>query len=90
MTVELQQSNNENFEDSRIIYSGKNTAYFLSGLKDNTYYFRLKPVNGTWTDPITVHVAHHSIQKAVSLFIVGVLIFCSIIMVIIRGAKNEQ
>ncbi len=90
--VELQQSENQNFKPTRTIYSGQNKSFFLSGLQDGAYYYRIRAAaDKSWSSPITtLHVVHHSMKKALSLFALGAFIFIAIVFVVLRGASNEQ
>jgi hypothetical protein len=84
--VELQQAKREDFSDATIIYHGPDNATFISGLEDGTYYYRIRKVDGTWSDFIRVKVKHHSLSLAISLFAAGSIVFLLTVWVVVNGA----
>lgn len=88
--IELQQSRTPDFKESEMIYHGHNDSFFLSGLQNGAYYYRMKVDNNAWSDTLTLTVKHHSFQKAWLLFILGAVVFSSIVWVIIRGEQHAE
>jgi hypothetical protein len=84
--VELQQAKSEDFSDATIIYHGPDNATFISGLEDGTYYYRIRKVDGSWSDFIRVDVKHHSLSLAISLFVAGSIVFLLTVWVVVKGA----
>lgn len=88
--IALQQSTTPQFGDAATLYQGKNRSFFLSGLRDGTYYFRLRGDSGGWSDPLRVQVEHHPLEKAWLLFALGMLVFVLTAGAIVRGATHES
>lgn len=88
--IELQQSLMFDFKEAETLYSGHNDSFFLSGLQNGTYYYRIKADNGVWSDALTLQVKHHSFEKAWLLFAIGIMVFGSIVWVIIRGETHAE
>ena len=84
--VELEQAKNKDFSDAVVIYNGPDNATFVSGLEDGTYYYRIRKVNGSWSDTISVTVNHHALSLAISLFIAGSIVFLLTVWVVVKGA----
>jgi len=95
-SVELQQSQDPQFQNAQTqtIYQGANPSYFVSGLKDGVYYFRLRTMEGQdaqiWSAPLELRVAHHGALKTWGLFALGAVVLLGIFFVIIKGAADEQ
>ena len=84
--VELQQAETKDFSDATIVYRGPDNATFISGLEDGTYYYRIRKVDGSWSDFISVNVKHHSLSLAISLFVAGSIVFLLTVWVVVKGA----
>lgn len=84
--VELQQATREDFSDATIVYNGPDNATFISGLEDGTYYYRIRKVDGSWSDFVRVNVKHHSLSLALSLFVAGSIVFLLTVWVVVKGA----
>jgi hypothetical protein len=91
---ELQQSTVANFDSSIIRYSGPDLASYISGLKNNTYHYRVRFVSkndtSVWSQPIVVSVEHHSLQLAFTLFGLGAIVFIATVFVVVRGARKSS
>ncbi len=88
--VELQQSQTPDFKAAKTLYKGYNDGFFLSGLQNGAYYYRINVNNGAWSDTLMLKVEHHSLRKAWFLFILGAVVFVSIVWVIIRGEQHAE
>ena len=88
--VELQQAEDKLFDNPHVIYRGPDNATFVSGLEDGTYYFRVRKLEGPWSEVITVNVKHHSLQVAFILFGLGAIVFAMTVFVVVRGAVNSS
>ena len=91
---ELQQSAGIDFSEPVILYRGPDYATFLSGLRNGTYYYRLRAHSkaedgqvSEWTEPMKVEVKHHSLQLAFTLFGVGAVVFLLTVGIVVRGAR---
>lgn len=87
-TVILQQAQNPEFADPKVLYQGLDKATFISGLTDGIYYYRIKEVNGDWSSTYHVVVEHQSLQLAYTLFGIGALVFLLTVGVIYKGMKQ--
>lgn len=87
--VTLKLARKADFADARTLYSGGNSAYFLSGLADGTYYLELQGSGGETSAPLKLTVAHQSLTRALWLAGLGALVFLSTVAVIFRGARDE-
>lgn len=85
--VTLEVSNNPSFERPRALYQGSGTSFFISGLSDGKYYYRLRDVSSEDTEVFILTVAHRSLTLALSLFALGSLVFLAIVAVILRGER---
>ncbi len=93
---ELQQSETKEFSDPLLKYKGPDTASYISGLPNGTYYYRIRTSNtetgntSAWSETITLKVQHHSIQLAITLMVVGALVFIATVSVIIHGTMTMK
>ncbi|OCC23023.1 hypothetical protein MB02_14525 [Croceicoccus estronivorus] len=87
--VTLDLAHRPDFSDARTLYSGANSAYFLSGLADGTYYLKLRDEAGTASATLELDVAHQSLTRALWLAGLGALVFLAIVATILRGARDE-
>lgn len=77
------------FSDARTVYRGSATGYFLSGLANGEYYFRLEGKSGAVSAPVRLEVMHQSLQRAIWLSAIGMLVTLAIVLTILRGARDE-
>jgi len=93
---ELQQSTSIDFQNSVLKYKGQDTATYISGLPNGTYFFRIRAIHhntqqsGEWSEPLTLAVQHHSLYLAFILMAVGAVVFASTVAVIVRGAATTS
>jgi len=87
---ELQQAGNREFTSYSTIYTGADMATVISGLPDRLYFYRVR-VNGSndWSDPVEVEVKHHSLTRAFGFFVLGALMFVTMLVVLIKGARRS-
>lgn len=90
MPVIVEMALNASFDEPRILYAGKNRSAFISGLHNGNYFLRIKPAGGNWSSQTTLEVQHHSMSKAIYLFLIGLFVFALTVLVIIREACNES
>ena len=74
----------------RPLYTGRNTAYFISGLADGTYALRLREEGGTQSAPFRLTVEHQSASRALLLSLLGAIVFLSVVAVIAKGAARDD
>jgi hypothetical protein len=87
---ELQSATDETFETPKLMYKGPDRASFVSGLKNGTYYYRVKSENSSWSKTLVVEVEHHSIQLAMILFAVGGIVFLLTVAVVVEGTFRAK
>ena len=87
VTLELAQSSD--FADARPLYQGSQTGYFLSGLAGGEYFLRLSDEAGARSEVVRLTVVHQSLARALWLTVIGAIITLGIIVVIVRGARND-
>lgn len=85
--VTLEVSKNSSFERPRALYQGTGTSFFISGLSDGEYYFRLREISPKNAEIFILTVAHRSLTLALSLFALGSVVFLAIVAVILRGER---
>lgn len=89
--VILQQSPSENFGTtiSREFNLPANGSVTITGLNDGLYYYRaIHSGESSFSNVVTVEVAHHSLQRAVAFFLVGLVLFLILVATIIKGNRS--
>ncbi|WP_310693435.1 fibronectin type III domain-containing protein [Thiohalophilus sp.] len=90
--VELQEADNARFENAEPLYQGRDRARVVTGRSDGTYYYRARTVDdgaaGAWSDIVKVQVKHHPLSRALGFFIVGAIVFLSIVIAILIGNRR--
>lgn len=91
-TFRLEQSEDPDFQDPKVVYTGPDRASFISGLPNGHYYFRIRTEAGDeiseWSSTISVRVKHHSLTMALSLASLGLVVFMLTVAVVISGVKK--
>lgn len=87
----VEQSTDSSFNNSKIIYSGRDRATYISGLKNGTYFFRIKiEGNDSWADPVRLIVEHHDLKTAYILSVIGLTVFLATAVVLITGVNKTK
>jgi len=90
---ELQEASSPGFKETTTPYSGPDRATVISGKPDGTWHYRIRAsVNGqpgSWSNPVAVTVAHHSLARALMFLVLGFIIFVAIVLTILRSRKTE-
>lgn len=88
----LEESPSQDFSSASLIYSGPDKSRVISGKPDGSYFYRvsLSDDSAASSDVIAVEVAHHSIQRALFFFVLGFVVFGSILFTVLRGAPEED
>ncbi len=89
-SYQLQQSAVASFSNNKTLYQGSDTASFLSGLSNGTYYFRVLDNQGNVSNIVTVTVAHHSLKQAFSFFALGGLMFIILVIVLLTANRTKE
>ena len=88
-SFELQESTKTNFADAKTLYQGQDTASFISGRRNGSYFYRVRTSEDqTWSDSVLVTVKHHSLTKAFGFFFIGLFVFTCTLLFIIFGNKR--
>ncbi|MFQ5471088.1 MAG: hypothetical protein ACE5EH_12465 [Gammaproteobacteria bacterium] len=82
---ELQQSNSDDFKNSRTIYKGPDKARTMSGLTNGNYYYRLRSSGHEWSEAIVVKVEHYELSTAFIFLGLGAIVFLATAILIVRG-----
>ncbi len=89
---ELQQADNKEFKNPKVIYLGEDFATFLSGLPDGDLYHRVRSVSenesSDWSSTVVVKVRHHPLELALTLFGLGALVFAFTVGIVIQGVRR--
>ncbi len=92
---DIEMDRRENFASPERVYRGEDGSTVLSGLADDTYYFRARvwlrgePVTD-WSEPVPVTVEHHPLEQALGLFALGAVVFAATVALIITGRQRTQ
>ncbi|TWT75226.1 hypothetical protein [Allorhodopirellula solitaria] len=92
------------FESSYLVKDGEGTTYyrghlpmaFISGLPDGEYRFDVWAVDSEGSilargsGPAVVRVEHWSLTQAMSLFVIGLVVFLILVGVIVHGAVRGR
>ncbi len=91
--VEIQEADNARFRNAETLYQGRDRARVVTGRSDGTYYYRARRIDvngstGAWSDIVKVQVEHHPLSRAFGFFIVGAIVFLSILIAILIGNRR--
>ena len=84
----LEQSSNQDFSSTIERSLAGATAATITGLSDGVYYFRLTESDNPISNTVSVTVAHHSLARAGSFFLLGLALFSLLIISILRGNRR--
>ncbi len=87
--VTLSMASQPDMADASRLYQGDAESYFLSGLHNGTYYLRLQGQGGAVSKTVQLSVQHQSLERAIWLTLVGAFIALSILVTILRGARDD-
>jgi hypothetical protein len=92
--VHIQQALDGRFETPSTLYRGSDSASVITGLVDGDYHYRgrLERRDGTyseWSPAINISVEHHSLPRAISFFLLGLVVFMATLLLIIFGARRH-
>lgn len=87
-TLRLEQDSNSRFSDPVVREIAGEGAATITGLTDGNYYFRLVNNGSVISNTVQVAVAHHSLGRAFSFFLLGLTLFSILVATILRGNKQ--
>lgn len=81
-------------ENGRVIYEGPHQASTVTGNPEGAYVYQVGvadgPHAGSWSVPCPVAVSPPSLSLALGLFGMGLLVFLSVLVVVIRGHRAHR
>ena len=88
--LQLQRSRSTHF--SRVVEHtvSASGAITITGLGDGSYYFRLRDSEGGYSNTVKVDVAHHSLTRAFSFFLLGLVLFALLSASIVIGSRTTR
>lgn len=86
--VTLQQSTSGNFNSPVEYTLAANGSITLTGFEDGRYYFRARQEGSPFSETVVVDVAHHSLQRAFTFFLIGLALFVILVATIIKGNRQ--
>jgi hypothetical protein len=89
-SIELQESRSADFASARTVYAGPDAARVLSGKPDGDWYYRVAASDGDVSNIVKVMVRHHSFERAVAFFTVGLTVFLATLLMIVSGAREGE
>jgi hypothetical protein len=84
------------FDDPRRLYQGPDLATFISGLEDGTYVYRVRARTSPdappspWSESYRLTVKHPSLRLALTLFVVGGVVFVLTAAVVLKGDRSGE
>ena len=62
----------------------------ITGLADDSYYYRIGDTQRGWSNTVQVTVAHHSLGRAFAFFSLGLVLFAVLIFTILSGYRQTR
>lgn len=92
--IELQQAAKQQ-NAFYTIYTGSDSATVITGLPDGDYLYRARLTDAQgnlsrWSSISAIKVQHHSINKALSFFYVGAIVFTGTLILIVLGERRAD
>ncbi|HUF73271.1 MAG TPA: hypothetical protein VMR74_10275 [Gammaproteobacteria bacterium] len=92
--VRLVESPGRDFVDATVLYSGTDTGHVVSGKPDGIWHYRLESADGNrvLSELATITVRHHSLERALLFFALGVVVFVATLGLIffVRPDRDER
>lgn len=89
-SVEVQESRDAEFANTRTIYKGMQQSSTLSGKSNGDWFYRIRIDEGPWSTPLKVTVQHHSLSRAFMFLALGLFVFLATLFMIIQGTRNTE
>ena len=82
-------------KNSRDVYYGPDLASVISGKPNGTYQYLVSAIGPNQrivaqSNPLEVVVAHHSMIRAIFIFMLGALVFIAILVVVLRESARTR
>lgn len=82
-------SRTKTFSESKTLYGGSDTGFFMTGLKEGEHYFKVSGGKGI-SDVVLVNVDYPSEGLVMGSLLVGLALFLSLCVIIIKGNKQSE
>lgn len=88
-------ASDETFSDSKLLYAGPYESYFISGLQEGVYFFKVRVDggasghNGPWSEPAKLTVQFPPTSKVVGYMVMGILVFLATVIAVWTGHRNS-
>lgn len=86
--VILQQSDSEDFSVDREFTLPSNGSITITGLDNGHYYFRAYQEGSPFSNTVAIEVVHHSLQRALFFFSIGLVLFLILVVTIVMGNRS--
>lgn len=94
---QVQRDTDPAFADARNVYLGADTTSYISGMDEQTHYFRVRTVSpdlerySDWSPSLALVVSYPSQTRAFALFGVGAIVtIATIAMILIGSARTRR
>jgi hypothetical protein len=83
-------------ENGKLLYQGPHTASTVTGRQAGVYDYRVGVLSDnaqqvqTWSEPCQVDVSPPSLALALTLFSLGLIVFLSTLILIVRGHRKHR
>lgn len=84
--VKVEQSASSDFSKTVTIYQGTDRGSVVSGLREGTYFFRIREESGEWSPPLSVQVEFVSRRTMFTLLSLGGIVVVATIGAIFAGS----
>jgi hypothetical protein len=88
-------SSTKKSNNSRDVYYGPDQASVISGKPNGTYHYLVSAIGANHrivaqSNQLKVVVAHHSLIRAIFIFLLGALVFVAILFVVMRESAESR
>jgi len=87
-SLTLEQATSSDFADPIVREIAGEGAATITGLTDGNYFFRLVEDDSVLSNTVQVSVIHHSLNRALGFFLLGLSLFSILIATILYGNKK--
>jgi len=89
-TYVVQQARSEDFADAEVRYRGGQSATYLTGLAEGSYYYRVKVEGGDWSEPLRVEVEFIERGRLFLLLGIGFTVVAVTVAGIVTGSLRSR
>lgn len=84
----VEESPVADFAGAHEVYAGTDRATVISGQPNGVYHYRLRDADGAVVARASVRVEHHSLARAWTFFLIGLVVFLATVVLVVRGSKE--